>query len=99
MAWNKEFGTYVYEIKAPNYNVSKGRVKLTTSDSTYVEKVKLIPNFGYLEVQDPGNASGAKVFVNNEEVGTVPYKRRLPSSRGRLRSSGLKWNPTLPKRH
>lgn len=73
-AWNKEFGTYVYEIKAPNYNVSKGRVKLTTSDSTYVEKVKLIPNFGYLEVQDPGNASGAKVFVNNEEVGTVPYK-------------------------
>ena len=23
-AWNKEFGTYVYEIKAPNYNVSKG---------------------------------------------------------------------------
>ena len=39
-----------------------------------MEKVKLIPNFGYLEVQDPGNASGAKVFVNNEEVGTVPYK-------------------------
>ena len=64
------------KIKAPNYNVSKGRVKLTTSDSTYVEKVKLIPNFGYLEVQDPGNASGAKVFVNNEEVGTVPYKKR-----------------------
>ena len=74
VAWNLEFGTYFYGIKVPNYVEASGRVKLTTSDSTYVENVKLTPNFGYLEIQDPGNASGAKVLVNNKEVGTVPYK-------------------------
>lgn len=74
VAWNLEFGTYFYGIKVPNYVEASGRVKLTTSDSTYVEKVKLTPNFGYLEIQDPGNASGAKVFVDNKEMGTVPYK-------------------------
>lgn len=69
-----KFGTYFYDVEVPSYKKASGRVKLTTSDSVYVETVKLIPNFGYLEIQDPGNASGAKVFVNGKEVGTVPYK-------------------------
>lgn len=69
-----KFGTYFYEVEVPNYKKASGRVKLTTSDSAYVETVKLIPNFGYLEIQDLGNATGAKVFVNGREVGAVPYK-------------------------
>lgn len=69
-----KFGTYFYDVEVPNYKKASGRVKLTTSDSVHVETVKLIPNFGYLEIQDPGNAAGAKVFVNGKEVGVVPYK-------------------------
>ncbi len=74
VAWNLEFGTYFYDIKAPNYTAKPGKVTLVSSDKTHVETVALIPKFGFLEIQDPGNAAGAKVFVNNKEVGTVPYK-------------------------
>ena len=72
--WNLDFGTYFYEVNLPSYLPGQGRIKLTTSDSTHVEQVKLTPNFGYLEIAEATNAGGAKVFVDGREVGTVPYK-------------------------
>lgn len=74
MSQNLDFGTYYYKVELANYLPAQGSVKLTRSDITFVEEVKLTPNFGYLEIKDPGNASEAKVYVNDKEVGTVPYK-------------------------
>ena len=74
VTWNLDFGTYFYEVKLPNYLSGQGRITLTSSDSTFVKQVKLTPNFGYLEITEATNAGGAKVFVDNKEVGTVPYK-------------------------
>ena len=70
---NLPFGTYFYKISLASYKTKQGRIKLTTSDSTHVETVSLEPNFGHLEIRGTENAMGAKVFVDQKEVGTVPY--------------------------
>lgn len=68
------FGTYTYEIRTDKYLPSNGRIRLNTSETNHIEQVRLTPNFGYLAIEDPDNAAGAKIFVDDKEIGTVPYK-------------------------
>lgn len=69
-----DFGYYDYEITAPGYLPSNGRVALADSKEKYVEQVKLKPNFGYLVIEDNNGAAGAQVLVNEELIGTIPYR-------------------------
>ena len=69
-----ETGEYLYEILADSYKTAFGKVSLTNGSSNYVENVSLIPNFGYLEIADDHNITGAEVYINNRKVGTIPYK-------------------------
>ena len=69
-----DFGTYDYIVSAVNYESSTGRVTLSNSKDTHVEKVMLKPNFGFLVVDDVYGISGAQLFVDDIKVGTIPYR-------------------------
>ena len=69
-----DFGTYDYMVSAVNYESSTGRVTLSDKMKTYVEKVVLRPNFGFLVVEDAYGISGAQLFVDDVKVGTIPYR-------------------------
>lgn len=69
-----EFGTYDYEIQAKDYNVFSGRVTLSTDAAKYIERVTLKPNFGFLDIEATNAISGAQIIVDDEMIGTVPYK-------------------------
>lgn len=69
---NMDFGTYFYEIQANRYMKKSGKIVLDNSDVTLQESVELTPNFGYLEVKNPGNAGEARVLVDGKQIGVVP---------------------------
>ena len=69
-----DFGTYDYIVSAENYVSSTGRVTLSDSKKTHVEKIILKPNFGFLVVDDAYGISGAQLFIDDVKVGTVPYR-------------------------
>lgn len=69
-----DFGIYDYIVSAENYVSSTGRVTLSDSKNTHVEKIILKPNFGFLVVNDTYGISGAQLFVDDVKVGTVPYR-------------------------
>ena len=69
-----DFGTYDYVVSAVNYESSAGRVTLSDSKTTFVEKVSLKPNFGFVVVDDAYGISGAQVFIDDIKVGTIPYR-------------------------
>lgn len=69
-----DFGTYDYVVSAVNYETSSGRVTLSDSKNTFVEKVILKPNFGFLVVDDAYGIAGAQIFIDDIKVGTVPYR-------------------------
>lgn len=68
-----ETGEYLYEVSADAYKTTIGKVSLTNGNGNHVENVALIPNFGFLEIIDAGDMAGAKVYINNRQVGTIPY--------------------------
>lgn len=68
-----DFGTYDYVVNAVNYISSTGRVTLSDSKNTFVEKVTLKPDFGYLVIDDLYDISGAQIFIDDIMIGTVPY--------------------------
>ena len=75
-----DFGTYDYVVSAVNYESSMGRVTLSNSKTTFVEKVSLKPNFGFVVVDDAYGIAGAQVYIDDIKVGTIPYRdknRRL----------------------
>lgn len=69
-----DFGSYDYVVSASNYESSTGRVTLSDSKNTYVEKVVLKPNYGFLVVEDNFGISGAEIFVDDVKIGTIPYR-------------------------
>lgn len=69
-----DFGIYDYIVSAENYVSSTGRVTLSDSKKTHVEKIILKPNFGFLVVDDAYGISGAQLFIDDVKVGTVPYR-------------------------
>lgn len=68
-----ELGNYRYEISREHYDMSSGRINLTSSSENYIENVTLIPNFGWLEVDNTNGIAGAEIYVDDKRIGTVPY--------------------------
>lgn len=67
-------GEYDYCITAVDYEEFVGRVTLSEGSITQVENVTLKTSFGLLEVQEPNGLEGAEIFVNDECIGTTPFR-------------------------
>lgn len=67
-------GVYLYEVSAPGFSTSQGKVTLADGQDIYVERVNLRSNSGLLEVTGSGDMVGASVYVDDRKVGTIPYK-------------------------
>lgn len=83
-----ECGKYQYQIWAENYERVEGQVMLNQPDETHVERVSLQANFGYLEVGDAYGISGARIYIDDKPVGTIPYKNKWPAGKYRLSVTG-----------
>ena len=75
VADRREYGCYLYQVIAPDYSQSEGRIELN-STGVHVENVALVPNFGYLEVEGSADIAGASIYVDDKKIGTVPYKEK-----------------------
>ena len=64
-------GTHTYEIKAKDYRTALSSFVVT--DGAKQLQINLTPAFGWLEVND-AKLVGAKVAINGDYVGTVPFK-------------------------
>lgn len=68
------FGTYPYKVQAPLFHSKEGMVTVNNPNAKHVVDVTLAPAYGYLEIPGDGTVKGAKVFVNNEYKGTIPFR-------------------------
>ena len=66
-------GTYIVRVVQPMYTTFEQTITINDDQTTMVTP-DLHPLFGYIEVPAEGNLKGGKVYVDNKEVGTVPYK-------------------------
>lgn len=68
-------GTYKYRVSAPDYHDEAGivRVEDDGSTKTWVD-VTLKPAFGWILFTGEEYAKGAKIYVDDRYVGTVPMK-------------------------
>ena len=76
------FGRYSYKVYHSEYHESKGSFSVYETSSRYSESIELKPAFGYLSVTNDAQKeiSGAKVFVDREYFGTIPFvDKHLPS--------------------
>ena len=90
----KSFGTYDYTVQAKLYHPQTGKVTVNDPNNKHEVKIDLIPAFGYIEVPAEGNLSGAKVFIDNELKGTVPFRsERLASGSYQVRLVQQMYSP------
>ncbi|MBO6026492.1 MAG: SEL1-like repeat protein [Bacteroidales bacterium] len=68
------FGTYTYRVQAPNYHADAGTVTVNDPDNTQKVTIKLLPNFGWIEVPGGGLLQGATVYIDNAIIGKAPCK-------------------------
>ncbi len=66
LARSLEYGTYTYEVIAPNYHPSEGRFTLKDKNQTHVETVTLRPNFSKMTLKVDADAD---IYVNGERKG------------------------------
>ena len=79
-------GTYEYRVMAKDYHDEVGKVTLNSAGETKIVPVNLRPAFGWIQVNGSGDLVGAKVYVDNVLVGTIPTKTdRLSSGQHTLR--------------
>lgn len=76
----KVFGEYNYTIQAGLYHQKTGSIVVNDPNNKHIVKVSLEPAFGYIEIPSKGNLKNAKVYINNELKGTVPYKSEMLAS-------------------
>ena len=90
----KSFGTYDYTVQAKLYHPQRGKVTVNDPNNKHEVKIDLIPAFGYIEVPAEGNLSDAKVFIDNELKGTVPFRsERLASGDHQVRVVQQMYSP------
>ena len=77
----KAFGTYNYTVQAKLYHPQTGKVTVNDPDNKHEVKIDLLPAFGYIEVPAVGNLGGAKVFIDNDYKGTVPFRSEALESK------------------
>ncbi|MFI3299205.1 MAG: leucine-rich repeat protein [Rikenellaceae bacterium] len=67
------YGRHSYRIEAPRYRNVAGVVTIGQERSDM--QVSLVPSYGYLSVSSVPE-SGVDVYINNELVGTTPFKTK-----------------------
>ncbi len=67
------YGRHSYRIEAPRYRNVAGVVTIGKERSDM--QVSLVPSYGYLSVSSVPE-SGVDVYINNELVGTTPFKTK-----------------------
>ena len=88
------FGTYNYTVQAPLYHSVSDTVVVCDPKSKHVKTITLAPAFGYISVPANATLSGAKVFIDNEYKGTVPFRsERLKSGPHDVRIMQNKYAP------
>ncbi len=82
----KAFGTYNYTVQSRLYHTQTGQVTVNDPKNRHEVHVELKPAFGYIEVPDQGKLKGARVFLDNEYIGTAPFKsERIASGSHQVR--------------
>ena len=90
----KAFGTYNYTVQSKLYHPQTGQVTVNDPKNKQEVKVELRPAFGYIEVPAEGKLAGAKVFIDNEYKGTVPFRsERLASGNHQVRVVQQMYSP------
>ena len=90
----KAFGTYNYTVQSKLYHPQTGQVTVNDPKNKQEVKVELRPAFGYIEVPAEGKLAGAKVFIDNEYKGTVPFRsERLASGDHQVRVVQQMYSP------
>ena len=69
------FGTYDYRVECANYHAQSGKVTVDDPDNTVWLNVSLKPNYGWIDVMG-SSAEGGSVYIDNQLVGTAPYKSK-----------------------
>ncbi|MGM9799627.1 MAG: SUMF1/EgtB/PvdO family nonheme iron enzyme [Muribaculaceae bacterium] len=70
----KPFGTYGYKVSANLYYPAEGYVTVNDPNNKHIVHVALLPAYGYISIPGDMKLNGAKVYINSEYKGTVPYK-------------------------
>ena len=73
-----DYGKYEYRISAKDYYDEVGIIELGTEKKAL--KIDLRPAFGWLEIAGPSDIVGAKAYIDNTYVGTIPFKSDKLSS-------------------
>lgn len=82
----KHFGTYSYRVTANLYHSQQGEVVVKDPQNAHRISVRLQPAYGYINVPNTNTWKDAKVYINNEMIGTTPFtSNKLPSGRYNVR--------------
>ena len=82
----KAFGTYNYTVQSRLYHTQTGQVTVNDPKNRHEVHVELKPAFGYIEVPDQDKFKGARIFLDNEYIGTAPLKsERIASGSHQVR--------------
>ena len=68
------FGSYQYTVKAPNYQMEVGRIKVDDPKNKHIVTVSLKPNFAAITLTAP---SGAEIWVDEQRKGTGSWTGNL----------------------
>ena len=77
-------GTHTYTISAKDYHTESGT--LVVAGEKIERRISLRPAYGWLSIPDSKILNGAKVYVDNTLLGTVPFKSdKLASGQHQVR--------------
>lgn len=65
-----QFGTYQYNVTAPDYYDFSGVIVVNDADNRQIEEVTLKPKFGYLTIKKSDDLLNAQIFIDNNKAGT-----------------------------
>ena len=74
------FGKRSYRVFAPDYHTVEGEVELNDPVNTHVVKVELMPQFGWLQIPETDSLAKAKIYINQKNMGTVPFRSEAMQS-------------------
>lgn len=69
-----DFGKYNYRVSMRNYHTESGKVTINDPNNKVDLPVELKPAYGWIEIKGDDVLNGANVYIDNESVGTIPFK-------------------------
>ncbi|MGM9843530.1 MAG: SUMF1/EgtB/PvdO family nonheme iron enzyme [Muribaculaceae bacterium] len=70
----KPFGAYPYKVSAPLCHATESLVMVNDPNNKHIVRVSLSPAYGYIDIPGTDELRGAKVYIDDEYKGIVPYK-------------------------